>query len=198
MKRKRRGRYGARLGGYPLPGLAGYRPENLSLVAGGVTFYLLLALFPALAALVSVYGLVENPADMAKNVQSLSDMLPPSTVELISDGMRQLVSASGKSLGLGAVIGIVISIWSSVRGMTGIMQALNIAYAQPERRGFIRFNATALLLTIVVIVGGLIALALVAGLPAVLNGAGAAALGAGSGWLSNGRYWSFSSWGLWR
>jgi membrane protein len=128
--------------------------KNLSLVAGGVTYYLLLALFPALAALVSVYGLVANPADMAKSVQSLSGMLPPSTVKLIGDELHQLVSAS-----------------SSVRGMTGMMTALNIAYAQPERRGVIRFNVTALVLTVVVIVGGLIALALVAGLPAVLNGA---------------------------
>jgi membrane protein len=145
--------------------------KNLSLVAGGVTYYLLLALFPALAALVSVYGLVANPADMTKSVQSLSGMLPPSTVKLIGDELHQLVSASSKSLGLGAVIGIVIAIWSSVRGMTGMMTALNIAYAQPERRGVIRFNVTALVLTVVVIVGGLIALALVAGLPAVLNGA---------------------------
>jgi membrane protein len=147
--------------------------RNLSLVAGGVTYYLLLALFPAVAALVSVYGLVANPADIAKRVQSLSGMLPPSTVELIGDGLAQLVSGSRKSLGLGAVVGVVIALWSGVRGMTGMMTALNIAYAQPERRGFIRFNATALMLTIVVVVGGLIALALVAGLPAVLNGPGA-------------------------
>jgi len=137
-----------------------------------VTYYLLLALFPALAALVSVYGLVANPADVANSVQSLSGMLPPSTVELIGDELAQLVSASSKSLGLGAVIGIAIALWSGVRGMTGMMSALNIAYAQPERRGFIAFNATALVLTVVVFVGGLIALALVAGLPAVLNGVG--------------------------
>jgi membrane protein len=110
---------------------------------------------------------------MAKNVQSLSGMLPPSTVTLIGTGLRQLVSASGRSLGLGAVIGIVIAIWSSVRGMTGMMTALNIAYAQPEGRGFIRFNVTALVLTVVVIAGGLIALALVVGLPMALNGPGA-------------------------
>ena len=115
-------------------------------------------------------------------------MRPASTVALISDRMRQLVSASGKSLGLGAIIGVAISLWSGVRAMTRIMQALNIAYDQPERRGFIRFNATALLLTIVAIVGGLIALALIAGLPVVLNGAGRSARGAGSGWSSNGRY----------
>lgn len=146
--------------------------KNLPLVAGGVTFYLLLALFPALAALVSIYGLIANPADMAKSVQSLSSMLPPSTVKLIGDELHQLVSASSKSLGLGAVIGIVIALWSGVRGMTGMMTALNIAAAQPEERGFIRFNVTAVGLTVAVILGGLIALALVAGLPVVLSGAG--------------------------
>ena len=146
--------------------------KNLSLVAAGVTYYLLLALFPALAALVSLYGLFANPADMAKSVQSLSGILPSSTVKLIGDELQQLVSGSSKSLGLGAVIGIVIALWSGMRGMAGMMTALNIAYAQTERRGLIRFNATALVLTVVVIVGGSIALALVAGLPAVLNGAG--------------------------
>jgi membrane protein len=147
--------------------------RNLSLVAGGVTYYLLLALFPALAALVSVYGLVANPAGVTKSVQSLSGMLPPSTVQLIGDRLAQLVSASSKSLSLGAVIGVAIALWSGVRGMTGMMTALNIAYDQRERRGFVRFNATALVLTVVVVVGGLIALALIAGLPAVLNGLGA-------------------------
>src|SRR3984893_11630730 len=143
--------------------------RNLSLVAGGVTYYLLLALFPALAALVSVYGLVANPAGVAESVQSLSGMLPPSTVEVIGDELTQLVSASSKSLSLGAVIGVVIALWSGVHGILGIMTALNIAYDQPERRGYIRFNATALALTVVVVVGGLIALALRAGLPAGLD-----------------------------
>jgi membrane protein len=146
--------------------------KNLSLVAGGVTYFLVLALFPALAALVSVYGLVANSANVANSVQSLSSMLPPSAVDMIGAELHQLVSASSKSLGLGAVIGIVFALWSSVGGMTGMMAALNIAYDQPEGRGFIRFYATALLLTVVVIIGGLIALAFVAGLPAVLNVAG--------------------------
>ena len=130
-----------------------------------------------MAALVSVYGLVANSADVANSVQSLSGMLPPSTVELIGDGLQQLVSASGKSLGLGAVIGMAIALWSGVRGMTGIMSALNIAYGQPEGRGFIRFNTTALVLTVVVAIGGLIALALVAGLPVVLSSAGGRSTG---------------------
>jgi membrane protein len=152
--------------------MEGYRQEKFIARRGRGTYYLLLALFPALAALISVYGLVANPADVTNSVQSLSGMLPPSTVELIGGGLQQLVSASSKSLGVGAVIGIAIALWSGVRGMTGIMTALNIANGQPEGRGFIRFNTTALLLTVVVTIGGLIALALVAGLPAVFSGAG--------------------------
>lgn len=150
----------------------GTAERNLSLVAGGVTYYLLLALFPGLAALVSVYGLIASPAGAAKSVQSLSAMLPPSTVELIGNELTQLASASGPSLGLGAIIGIAIALWSGVRGMTGMMTALNIAYDQPERRGFIRFYLTALALTIVVVIGGLIAFALIAGLPVALSWGG--------------------------
>jgi membrane protein len=151
----------------------GTAERNLSLVAGGVTYYLLLALFPGLAALVSVYDLVANPADAAKSVQSLSGMLPPSTVQLIGAELTQLASASSQSLSLGALIGIAIALWSGVRGMTGLMTALNIAYDQPEQRGFIRFNVTALMLTIIVVIGGLIAFALVAGLPMTLHWVGA-------------------------
>ncbi len=166
----------------------GTAQRNLSLVAGGVTYYLLVAVFPGLAALVSIYGLVANPADVAKSIQSLSGMLPPSTVELIGDTLTQLASASSKSLGLGAVIGVAIALWSAVRGMAGMMTALNIAYDQPERRSFIRFNATAFVLTIVVVTGGLISFALVAGLPVALN----QGIVSGSGrWIILAVEWSF-------
>jgi membrane protein len=147
--------------------------KDLSLVAGGVTYYLLVALFPTFVAMVSLYCLVANPADVTRNTQSLSGMLPSSTVQLIGDELHQLVVASSKSLGLGLIISIAIALWSGVRGMKAIMEALNIAYDQPERRGFIRLNATALLLTVAAILGSLIALALVAGLPAVLSGSSA-------------------------
>jgi hypothetical protein len=88
---------------------------------------------------------------------------------VIGDELRQLVSASSKNFGLGVIISIAIGLWSGVRGMRAIMMALNIAYGQPEGRSFIRFNATALLLTVVAITGGLIALALVTVLPLALS-----------------------------
>jgi membrane protein len=143
--------------------------RDLSLVAGGVTYYLLVALFPTLVALISLYGLLTNNTDVTKNLQSLSDMLPSATVRVIGDELRQLVSASSKNFGLGVILSIAIGLWSGVRGMRAIMMALDIAYGQPEGRSFIRFNVTALLLTVVAIAGGLIALALVTVLPLALS-----------------------------
>ena len=146
--------------------------KDLSLVAAGVTYYLLVALFPGLAALISVYGLVENPAGMTKDVQSLSGLLPPSIVRLANAALRELISASNGSLGLGAIIGIGIALFSGMRGMTSMMSALNIAYGRTETRGYVRFYTTALFLTVLIIASELIALMLVAGLPALLRGTG--------------------------
>jgi membrane protein len=143
--------------------------KDLSLVAGGVTYYLLVALLPTLVALISLYGLLTNQTDVTRNLQSLTYILPSSAVRVIGDELRQLVSASSKNFGLGVIISIAIGLWSGVRGMRAIMMALNIAYGQPEGRSFIRFNATALLLTVVAITGGLIALALVTVLPLALS-----------------------------
>jgi membrane protein len=147
--------------------------QRLSLVAAGVAYYLLLALFPAVAAFVSSYGLVENPADVTRHVRALSSLLPASTVNVIGNELHQIVSASNNSLGFGAVVGILIALWSSLRGMAGMMSALNIAYHQPERRGFLKYNVTALLLTMLVLVGGTVALIFIVALPIVLHRLGA-------------------------
>ena len=147
--------------------------KNLSLVAGGVTYYVILALFPGLAALVSIYGLVADPNQIEKQVNVVSGLLPDSARDLISGELHQLASASNGALGIGLVVGVLLALWSASRGMSGMISALDIAYDQPERRGFFRFNMIALLLTLGLIIGGLIVVALVAGLPALLAGMGA-------------------------
>ncbi len=146
--------------------------RNLSLVAGGVAYYVLLALFPAMAALISIYGLVANPTDAIKHAHALSRMLPASAVTSIGSELRQITAASGKSLGLGAVIGFFIAVWSALRGMSGMISALNIAYGQPERRSFFRLNIIGALLTLVVVFGGVSALSLIVVLPIVLHQVG--------------------------
>jgi membrane protein len=143
--------------------------NNIFLVSGGVTYAGLLALFPGLAALVSIYGLLMDPAQIEKQVDALSGVLPQETRQMLSGELHQLISASNGKLGVAAVVGLLLAIWSASRGMSGMITAMDIAYEQPERRGFVRFNLTALLLTAAMMVGGLVAIALVAGLPAAVQ-----------------------------
>lgn len=146
--------------------------KNLSLVAGGVTYYIILALFPALAALVSIYGLIASRATVATTITALSGRVVPSAQKLISDELHHLVATSGHALGFGAIFGLLIALWSASRGMSGMISALDIAYGEPETRGFIRFNLLALGLTIVMLIGGIVLIGLVAVLPAVMVGIG--------------------------
>jgi membrane protein len=143
--------------------------NNIFLVSGGVTYAVLLALFPALAALVSIYGLLLDPGQIETQVSMLSGVLPDQSRQLLTDELHQLVSASGRTLGLGAVLALLFALWSASRGMSGLITALDIAYEQREQRGFFRFNLVALVLTIGGIVGGLVAIALIAVLPAAVQ-----------------------------
>ena len=141
--------------------------NNIFLASGGVTYAVLLSLFPALAALVSIYGLVMDPNQIAAQVNALGGILPDQTRQLIEQELHQLVSASHGALGFGAVLGIVLAFWSASRGMSGLMSALDIAYEETESRSFLRFNMVALGLTVCFLVGGVLVLALIAGLPTV-------------------------------
>ena len=154
--------------------------NNIFLAAGGVTYAVVLALFPALAAFVSVYGLLMNPAQIEAQVNAMGTVLPVEMQTMLVQELHQLVSASHGALGFGAVAGLLFALWSASRGMSGLMSALDIAYQEKERRGFLRFNMTAIGLTALLIIGGTIAIALVAGLPAVVRFMG---LGGFSKWL---------------
>ena len=143
--------------------------QNLFLIAGGVTYALLLALFPALAALVSLYGLVFDASQIEKQVGALSGVLPEQTKELLTQQLHQLVEASGGALGVSAIVGLVLALWSASRGMSGMITALDIAYEEKERRGFFKLNMIALGLTLGLMVGGIVVIALVAVLPAALQ-----------------------------
>jgi membrane protein len=134
-----------------------------------VTYSVLLALFPALLALVSLYGLAFDPTQVEKQVNAMSGVLPDSARGLISTELHQLVSASGGALSTGAIIGVLFALWTASRGMSGMMSALDIAYGETETRSFIRFNLVALAMTLALIVGGVLAIGLVAGVPAVAS-----------------------------
>jgi membrane protein len=154
--------------------------SNIFLVAGGVTYSVLLALFPGLAALVSIYGLLLNPAQIEQQTAALTGVLPDQSRQLLADELHKLASTSGGALGLGAIVGLLFALWSASRGMSGMITALDIAYRQKESRSFVRFNLVALILTIGLIVGGVVAITLIAGVPAAMQFIG---LGGSARWL---------------
>ena len=154
--------------------------QNLFLIAGGVTYAIVLALFPGLASLVSLYGLVLDASQIEKQVSALTGILPAQTQQLLTDQLHALVASSTGTLGIGAGLGIILALWSASRGMSGLITGLDIAYEETERRGFFKFNMVALGLTLALMVGGVVVIALVAVLPAAVQ---LLDLGAATKWL---------------
>lgn len=144
--------------------------DNISIVAAGVAYYVFLSLFPGLAATVSIYGLVMDPASLQKHMSVVEQVLPREAADLINQELQRIVQAgsTGNGLGWAALIGIALALWSAAKGMSSLMEALNIVYDEKEKRGFIRRTATALLLTLAFILFLFVLLALIAGVPAVL------------------------------
>ncbi len=151
--------------------------RNLFLIAGGVTYSIVLAIFPALLALVSLYGLVFDRSQVEAQINAMAALLPESARQLIGQELHQIVSASGGALGIGAILGIVFALWTASRGMSGMMSALDIAYGETETRSFLRFNAVAALMTVALLIGGIVAIALLAGVPAMVATLGTGASG---------------------
>lgn len=148
------------------------KKDNLSIVAAGVAFYGLLAIFPALAAMISIYGLVADPVQVQQQLATLGQVLPQEAYQVIHQQLQAIVSSSGGALGLGAIGGILLSLWSAAKGMKAMITALNIAYGEEERRGFVKLNGLALLLTLGSILFILLSLGLIVALPALLGNLG--------------------------
>jgi membrane protein len=143
--------------------------NNIFLISGGVTYAVLLALFPALAALVSIYGLLLDPAQVERQVAALSDILPQESAQMIGDQLHKLIATPSGSLGVSAALALLLALWSASRGMSGLISALDIAYDQKETRGFFKFNLVAIVLTVLMLIGGTVIIALIGVLPAALQ-----------------------------
>lgn len=150
----------------------GLTENNVSIIAAGVAFYGLLGIFPALAALISIYGLMANPADVQQQISSLSSLLPNEAHSLLNRQLTDIASGSATALGAGALIGLLVTLWSASQGIKSLMTALNIVYHEQENRSFIKFTAVALLLTIGALMFAILALGLIVALPALLGNLG--------------------------
>lgn len=141
--------------------------DNLSIVAAGVAFYGFVAVVPALAAVIAIYGLVSNPASVAQQIEALARVLPGEVLPLLREQMLRITS-NESAAGLGAIVGFVLALYSSSNAVKAMITGLNIAYDETEKRGFFRLTLGAFALTLGAIVGAVLAVALLAVLPSVL------------------------------
>ena len=142
--------------------------DRLLAVAAGVVFYMLLALFPAITALVSLYGLFTDPATITTQLSLLEGVLPVSTIGIIEEQVTQLVDTSSNALSFGFLFGVGIALWSANAGMKAIIDALNVVYDEREKRSFVRLTLVAFAFTIGGLVFIILALFSVVVLPLVL------------------------------
>jgi membrane protein len=145
------------------------KADNMPIIAGGVAFFGFLSIFPALIALISLYGLVASPETVAQQVEDLSAQLPNSAADLIGDQLNAIVANSGSALSISLVVSILAALWSASGGMGNLITAVNLAYDEVEARNFIKLKLTSLALTLGAIIFVLVTFSLVAVVPAVIE-----------------------------
>jgi membrane protein len=142
--------------------------NRLLAVAAGVVFYGLLAVFPAVTALVSLYGLFASASAVSDHLSLLAGILPQGAVDLLGEQIGRLAADGGK-LGFGFIFGLAVTLWSANAGMKAIIDALNVVYKEKEKRGFIKLNLISLAFTLAAIGALLFALGAVVVLPIALS-----------------------------
>jgi membrane protein len=143
----------------------GIEDDRILANAAAVVFYALLALFPALAALVSIYGLFTSPGDVAAHLDMLTGVLPGGAIDVVGDQLHRLAQQPGSKLGIGFVIGLAVSLWSANGGVKALFDALNVVYEEEEKRSFMVLNSVSLAFTISMLLFLLVAIACVIVLP---------------------------------
>ncbi|TCR71056.1 YihY/virulence factor BrkB family protein [Rhizobium sp. BK376] len=143
--------------------------DRVTLIAAGVTFYLLLALFPALAALVSLYALVADPLTISEHLRDLAALLPPGAFDLVADQIQALAHRQQGALSIAFGVGLAVALWSTHNGALAIFDAMNVAYEETEKRGFVKRNLIALVFTLCAIVSVGILVATAAVLPLIFS-----------------------------
>ncbi len=146
----------------------GFSDDRLMTEAAGVTFFALLALFPAIATMISLYGLFADPKSVSDQLQSLGGIVPGGGLDIIKDQVASLTSKGSQALGFSALFGLLTSLWSANQGIKSLFDALNVVYHEHEERSFVRRTLISLTFTLGAIVFVLLALAAIVVVPVVL------------------------------
>ena len=181
----------ARLGRFRAPAAVALRAwtrfndHDISMVSAGVAFFMLLSIFPGLAAFVALYGLVADVGAATSQLKVLAHIVPREVLGFVADQMTRLAGAQKGGLSLTLVGGLLLGIWSANGAVKALFQGMNMAYGEPERRGFVKLTLITLAFTVgLLVVMTLVITALVAGpaAAAAAFGPGAAIVAQAAGW----------------
>jgi membrane protein len=150
--------------------------DRLPAVAGGVTFYTLLALFPAIGAFVSLYGLFADVAAVEKQLQEMATVFPASVVQIVGEQMLRLAGQEGGKLGVAFVVSLLLSIWSANASMKALFDGLNVAYDEDEKRNFVSKTALTYGFTLCALLYAVFIAAVLIAMPIVLERVGLGAI----------------------
>jgi len=143
--------------------------DNLSFVAAGVAFYALLAIFPALAAIASIYAYFASPTDIHEQLSKVIAILPASSRDIILLQVSEVTQQSQKVLSMSAIGTLLLTVWSSSKGCQALITACNITYHQHNKRQFFVALLVRFLFSLGAIIVALVALLIIGILPIVLN-----------------------------
>jgi membrane protein len=143
--------------------------DHLSIIAAGVAFFGVLAIFPAIAATIAIFGIVADPSYVAETLQSVRPLLPGDVFTMIADQVNALVNAPPTNLGLASLISIALALWSARAGVSALMEGLNVVYREFDSRSIFLQYAISLALTLALIVVVIVALLAVVAVPTLLH-----------------------------
>ena len=172
-----RGRDAAQPGAIPKRGwvdilkrvAAEFSRDHVMLIAAGVAFYGLLAIFPAITALMSITGLLYEPRELVSALEGVTAVVPSDVSEILLAQAEAVAGSQGGGLTLGLILGLGIALWSASAGVGSLIEGINFAYEEKETRGFIRLKAMTIVMTIGMILGVLIAAILIVAVPIALK-----------------------------
>src|SRR3979409_978528 len=147
----------------------GILKDRITTISGGVTFFLLLALFPGLAGLISLYGLIADSSTINQHLSTLDGVLPEGGMQILREQLQQLTSQPPQKLGFATLASLAISLWSANGGIKPIFEGLNSVYEEDEKRSFIKLNAISLALTMGALAFVIVALLTITVVPTVLS-----------------------------
>ncbi len=143
--------------------------NHVMIVSAGVAFFGFLSIFPAIMALISIYGLAMDPQQVEEQLTRVSSMMPKQTYEVLRQQVEKFVNNSGGSLGWGTAFGILFGIWSANKGTKSLFKGVDIAYETKSNRGVLKQNALTLLFTFGAIILVILSAALIVAFPAIIE-----------------------------